>query len=76
VWLHGPKHYEQRFVSFYLRNKYLYSPELAPCNFYFPKLKCLSKGNHLQSTEDIPMKTAVTDSTLTKRLGDALRFGR
>jgi transposase len=35
-----------------------YSPDLAPCNFYFfPKIKSVLKGTHFLSAEDVKAKT-------------------
>jgi hypothetical protein len=37
----------------------LYSPDLAPCDFYlFPKVKSTLKGTNFQSVDEVKSKTA------------------
>jgi transposase len=45
----------------------LYSPDLAPCDFFlFLKIKSSLKGTHFQTVDDVKMKTAELLKGLTE----------
>jgi hypothetical protein len=45
----------------------LYSPDLAPCDFYFfPKIKSVLKGTHFVSVQNVKAKTVEILNKLTE----------
>jgi transposase len=46
----------------------LYSPDLAPCDFFlFPKIKLKLKGRHFDTTEEIQAESQRVLDTLTEK---------
>ena len=70
----APSHTAVLIHQFLVKNKVaviphpLYSPDLAPCDFFlFPKMKLKLKGRRFNTTEEIQAKTQKVLDTLTEK---------